>query len=136
MSNESAYNESVILDLQRATHAALHWLAADLADLGLAASDLNVLGNLAGRAGHTVSELGTATGSRPATLTGSLDRLEQRGLIRRGARPGDRRAVVIELTPDGTAAAARVRQALHRLEEHALAGLPDGALAGARSVLH
>lgn len=134
--NESASNESVILELQRATHATLHWLAADLADLGLTASDLNALGNLAGHAGRTVSELGAATGSRPATLTGILDRLEQRGLIRRAARPGDRRAVVIELTPDGAAAAARVRQSLHRLAEHALTGLPPDALASARTVLH
>src|SRR5271163_4530766 len=101
-------NESVLLELQRATHATLHLLSAALADLGLTASEINALGNLADGVGRTVSALGTATGTRPTTLTGVLDRLEQRGLIIRGARPGDRRAVLIELTPDGEQAAARI----------------------------
>jgi DNA-binding MarR family transcriptional regulator len=44
----------------------------------------------------------------PANLTGIIDRLEQKGLIRRSARPGDRRATVIELTPEGVALQERV----------------------------
>jgi MarR family transcriptional regulator, organic hydroperoxide resistance regulator len=128
-------NGSVILDLQRATHATLQLLAAALADLDLTASEINALGNLADRAERTVSELGAAVGSKPATLTGILDRLERRGLITRGARPGDRRAVLVQLTPDGERAAAQVRQALRTLEKRALAGLSKDDLAGARAVL-
>jgi DNA-binding MarR family transcriptional regulator len=82
-----------------------------------------------------VSELGAAVGARPATLTGILDRLERRGLITRGARPGDRRAVLIELTADGEQTAALIRQTLRDLEKHALAGLSADAVNGARAVL-
>jgi DNA-binding MarR family transcriptional regulator len=132
-------NESVILELQRATHATLQRLAVELAGLGLTASDINALGNLADGTARTVSELGTAVGSKPATMTGVLDRLERRGLITRAARPGDRRAVVIQLTVDGEQAAARVRRAMDDLERRALADLPastlDAALDGARAVL-
>ena len=128
-------NGSVILRLQQATHATLHLLATDLAELGLAASDINALGNLADGVARTVSELGTAVGTKPATMTGILDRLERRGLITRAARPGDRRAVVIGLTEDGAEAATRIRRTMDDLERRALADLPAEAVDAARAVL-
>jgi MarR family transcriptional regulator, organic hydroperoxide resistance regulator len=128
-------SESVLLELQRATHATVQVLATRLVDLDLTASDLNALGNLADGAPRTVSELGAAVGSRPTTLTGVLDRLERRGLVTRSPRPGDRRAVQIELTADGRATAALVATALADLEREALAGLPAGSVESARAVL-
>jgi DNA-binding MarR family transcriptional regulator len=128
-------NESVVLDLQRAAHATVQLLATELVDLDLTASEVNALGNLADGVGRTVSELGVAVGTRPATLTGILDRLERRGLITRGPRPGDRRAVLIELTVDGQRTAGLIRQALRRLERRALAGLPANSVNEARTVL-
>ncbi|MDG6105653.1 MarR family transcriptional regulator [Dactylosporangium aurantiacum] len=125
----------MILELQRATHATLQVLSARLVDLDLSPSELNALGNLADGAGRTVSELGAAVGSRPTTLTGVLDRLERRGLIARGARPGDRRAVLITLTDDGAATAAVITRAIADLEADALAGLPAATVDGALAVL-
>lgn len=125
----------LILRLQQATHATLHLLATELAELDLTPSDLNALGNLSDGTARTVSELGAAVGSRPATMTGILDRLERRGLISRAARPGDRRAVQIQLTPDGERAAAQIRRTLQAVERRALAGLPPEAVDGARAVL-
>jgi DNA-binding MarR family transcriptional regulator len=125
-------NGSVLLELQRATHATLQVLVAEL---GLTGSEINALGNLGDGVARTVSELGAAVGAKPATLTGIVDRLEGRKLVRRGAREGDRRAVVIELTDDGREAAAAVRKAMRALERRALAGMPEGELAAARSVL-
>jgi DNA-binding MarR family transcriptional regulator len=115
---------SAILALQRATHATLQVLAAELVDLDLTASEINALANLADGQGRTVSELGAAVGARPTTLTSVLDRLERRGHITRGTRPGDRRAVLIELTPSGRVSAATIRQAIAALERRALGGLP------------
>jgi DNA-binding MarR family transcriptional regulator len=128
-------NGSVVLDLQRTAHATVQLLATELVDLDLTASEVNALGNLADGVGRTVSELGVAVGTRPATLTGILDRLERRGLITRGPRPGDRRAVLIELTVDGQRTAGLIRQALRRLERRALAGLPANSVNEARTVL-
>src|ERR1700746_2352976 len=107
---------SALLALQRATHATLQLIAGELVDLDLTASEINALANLADGAARTVSELGAAVGTRPTTLTSVLDRLERRGHITRGARPGDRRAVVIELTPSGRVAAATIRQTISELE--------------------
>ena len=101
----------------------------------LTPSDLNALANLADGAGRTVSQLGAAVGSRPTTLTGVLDRLEGRGLITRNPRPGDRRAVLIALTPDGAGTAAQISRALRTMEKRAFTDLPPEAIAGARTVL-
>ncbi|MFF5449554.1 MarR family winged helix-turn-helix transcriptional regulator [Streptomyces sp. NPDC012888] len=136
MNSESASSEpSVLLALQRATHATLHLLTAELAELDLTAAEINVLGNLADGRARTVSRLGAAVGSRPTTLTSVLDRLERRGHITRARRAGDRRAVHVELTASGRAAAARIRRTLADLEDRALDGLPAGAVAGFHAVL-
>jgi DNA-binding MarR family transcriptional regulator len=126
---------SALLALQRATHATLQVLAAELVDLDLTASEINALANLADGRGRTVSELGAAVGARPTTLTSVLDRLERRGCITRGTRPGDRRAVLIELTPSGRVAAATIRQAVTDLERRALGELPAGTIAALRTGL-
>ena len=126
---------SALLALQRATHATLQVLAAELVDLDLTASEINALANLADGRGRTVSELGAAVGIRPTTLTSVLDRLERRGHISRGARPGDRRVVLIGLTATGQATAGTIRQAIAALEARALAALPPAAIAGFRAAL-
>ena len=87
MKSESAPGWSALLALQRATHATLQVLSAELADLDLTASEINALANLADGRGRTVSELGAAAGTRPTTLTSVLDRLERRGYITRGPAP-------------------------------------------------
>jgi MarR family transcriptional regulator, organic hydroperoxide resistance regulator len=126
---------SALLALQRATHATLQVLAAELVDLDLTASEINALANLADGRGRTVSELGAAVGIRPTTLTSVLDRLERRGHISRGSRPGDRRVVLIELTASGQATAGTIREAIAALEARALATLPATALEGFRDAL-
>lgn len=126
---------STLLALQRATHASLQVIASELADLDLTVSEINALANLADGTRRTVSELGIAVGARPTTLTSVLDRLERRGHITRGARAGDRRAVVIELTSTGRSAAATIRQTLSELERRALGDLPPETVDGLRAVL-
>jgi MarR family transcriptional regulator, organic hydroperoxide resistance regulator len=125
---------SILLELQRATHASLGRLSAELADLDLSASEINALGNLADGP-VTPTQLGTAIGIRPTTLTSVLDRLERRGLLTRGVRAGDRRSVLLTLTPDGEAGATAVRAAMAAVEKACLAGLNATQLAGLRAGL-
>ncbi|MGW1766940.1 MarR family winged helix-turn-helix transcriptional regulator [Streptomyces sp. NPDC002073] len=127
---------SPLLALQRATHVTLQLLAAELSALELTPSETNALAILADGRARTVSELGAAAGTRPTTLTSVLDRLERRGHISRGARPGDRRVVVVELTGSGREAAGAVREAVAGIEERALGGLSAQALAGFNTALH
>jgi len=133
--NELAPGWSALLALQRATHATLHVLAAELADLNLTASEINVLANLADGHSLSISELGRAAGTRPTTLTSVLDRLERRGHITRGPHPSDRRGVQVELTRSGRQAAAAIRHAIAGIEERALGPLPAEATAALRTAL-
>ncbi len=128
-------SRSALLALQRATHATLQVLVAELAELELTASEINVLGNLADGRARTVSGLGAAVGSRSSTLTGVLDRLERRGLVTRTASATDRRSLVVELTAGGRDAAASVRRTVTALERRALRPLPPDAVAGFHAVL-
>ncbi len=127
---------SALLALQRATHATLQLIAAELVDLDLTASEINALANLADGHGRTVSQLGAAVGARPTTLTSVLDRLERRGHITRGTRAGDRRSVLIELTDSGREAAAVIARTLTDIERRALRDLPAEAIAGFHAVLN
>lgn len=127
--------DSLLLTLQRATHATLTALAAELAELGLTSSEINVLANLADGRIRVISALAAAVGSKPTTLTSVLDRLERRGHIARVASLDDRRAVQVELTSSGRAVAATIREAFGHLEELALWNLPDETVAAARTVL-
>ncbi|WP_246281520.1 MarR family winged helix-turn-helix transcriptional regulator [Fodinicola acaciae] len=128
-------SESVLLALQRATHATLQLISAELVDLDLTASEINALANLADGQGRTVSQLGAATGARPTTLTSVLDRLERRGHVSRGTLAGDRRSVLVELTDSGRAAAAVIRRTLTDIEDRALGGLPAETISGFRAVV-
>jgi MarR family transcriptional regulator, organic hydroperoxide resistance regulator len=126
----------LLLDLQRATHVTLAALAAELADLGLAASEANVLANLADAKGEvTVSRLANLVGSRPTTMTAVLDRLERRGWVARRAHPSDRRALLVELTPEGRTVARSVRRAYDRVEEKVVETLSPSAARSLRASL-
>ncbi len=139
MNSESASSTpagaSALLALQRATHATLQLIAADLVDLDLTASEINALANLADGESRTVSQLGVAVGVKPTTLTSVLDRLERRGHITRGVRAGDRRSVLIGLTDSGREAAAVITRSLADIERRALGALSVEAIAGFHSVV-
>jgi DNA-binding MarR family transcriptional regulator len=53
-----------------------------------------------------MAELARAFGVEKAALTGLVDRAERRGLVERGAVPGDRRALRVTLTDAGRQSAA------------------------------
>jgi len=61
-----------------------------------------------------------------ATMTATLDLLEHRGWIRRTANPGDRRSVLIEITPAGRAITDQMLPGIRTLERSVLSALtPD-----------
>jgi DNA-binding MarR family transcriptional regulator len=106
----------LIAEWQRVTHHLLATLDDELSGLGLSAAETNLLACFAGAPARRVRELVTATGQRPSTLTGVLDRLERRALITRAPHPTDRRSVLVSLTPTGRTAADEVAAAFARIE--------------------
>jgi len=125
----------VVLALQRTTHHTLHALSAALADLSLNAAEINALANLGDGGTVNVRELSDRTGTRASTLTGVLDRLENRGYLTRELDPADRRSFRLPLTEAGQAVARRVRAAVADLERGALGRLSATQLAGYHAVI-
>ncbi len=124
-----------MLALHRTTHHTLHVLSAALADLNLSAAEINALANLGGGGTVNVRRLSEKTGTRTSTLTGLLDRLENRGYLTRELDPADRRSFLLPLTEAGQAVAARVLDAVAELERGALARLSATQLAGYHAVI-
>lgn len=71
--------------------------------LRLTPSQFDVIATLGDTEGLTCSELSARTLVTKGTLTGVLDRLEGKGLVRRDAVKGDRRCTHIRLTDKGEA---------------------------------
>lgn len=95
--------------------------AACAADIGLTASQGNAVYELSEPLG--MRELGRRMCCEPPNVTFVVDRLEERGLVRRGPLPGDRRAKRVELTDEGMVLRERL---LDRLAvAPPLRGLPD-----------
>ncbi len=59
-------------------------------------------------------------------MTATLDLLERRGWIRRVPNPADRRSVLIEITPEGHAAADQLLPGIRALERSILSALIPG----------
>jgi MarR family transcriptional regulator, organic hydroperoxide resistance regulator len=114
-------NESIVLAVQRTAHATAHALSQAVSADRLSPAEANAIANL--EEPLTVSRLAAAAGVKPTTLTSLLDRLEGRALLTRRPAPGDRRALVVELTPAGREVAGRVRMAIDELERRSVGSL-------------
>ena len=125
----------MVLALQRATHHTLHALSAALTDLNLSAAEINALANLGEGGTLSVRQLSERAGTRASTLTGLLDRLENRGYLVREVDPADRRSYRLPLTDQGREVAARARAAITDLERTALSRLDAAQLAGYHAVI-
>ena len=63
----------------------------------------SVLSLLWKRDGLQFNELASACCCSPSTITGVVDTLEKKGLVRRESNPQDRRSLLLRLTDDGRA---------------------------------
>jgi len=103
--------------------------------LGLTPAQFDILATLGNTAGMTCRELGEKTLITKGTLTGVLDRMEARGILRRGASDADRRQVFVSLTPAGARLFARVFPVHAAHVEKAFAVLSQEELDRARELL-
>lgn len=75
--------------------------AAKIREFGLTSAQADVVFTLGNTEGLACGELGEKTLITKGTLTGVVDRLEAKRLVRRVAHPEDRRSTIIRLTPAG-----------------------------------
>jgi DNA-binding MarR family transcriptional regulator len=127
--------EPLVVALQRAVHAVHAALEHELAAHGLTPAELNLLAAFGDHPERRLADLARATAQRRSTLTGVVDRLERRGLVRRGPDAADRRAFVLALTADGRRVATAVAAALAGVDARVAGALEPGDLAACRRVL-
>ncbi len=76
---------------------------AAAAQLGMNATDLQVIDILELAGPSTAGQLAELTGLTTGAITGMIDRLEKAGLVRRESDPNDKRRVLVRLSPNETA---------------------------------
>ena len=87
--------------LARVRQAFLAELEERLAPFDLNAADYLVLVALANDAADTASSVCSVLSHDPGAMTRKIDALEKRSLVRRVRSASDRRAIKLELTPEG-----------------------------------
>ena len=100
-------------------------IAATAAEKGLSVPEGDILFTLrrTGEPRLSPSQLSQWLFVTSGTMTGRLDRLERRGLIRRLPNPQDRRGMDVELTAEGRKLADELVTAHVQNEERMMAGL-------------
>ena len=103
--------------------------------MGLTTPQFDIIATLGNTPGMTFKELGDKTLITKGTLTGVVDRLEAKNLVRRVALPADGRCQVVQLTPKGEAVFAEVFPAHLAYVGKVFAGLVPAELQQAQDTL-
>lgn len=93
---------------------------AHLTDCGLTAGQPKVLDYLGLHNGSVQKAIAAGCQIEPATLTGILNRMEEKGLIYRQMENGDRRSLHVYLTEEGKEKQKLVRETLESLTREIL----------------
>lgn len=107
-----------------------------LRPLGVSSPGGLVLGLLRDHGPIAPSEIGDRLIVTRATVTGLVDSLERRGLVRRAAHPTDRRSLIVEITPEGLSVLAEIRTTVHQQEKVWMSMLSDAELRRLVRLLH
>ena len=70
-------------------------------DLSVTLTQLSAMATLQKRGAMSAGELAACEKVQPPSMTKVLANLEERGLVRRDAHPGDRRQAIMSITPAG-----------------------------------
>ena len=95
-------------ELVRAYQAFESYSAAHIRTLGLTSSQFDIVATLGNTSGMSFKDLGEKTLITKGTLTGVVDRLEAKALVRRVASASDGRSQIVQLTKAGEALFTRV----------------------------
>lgn len=121
----SSYDESILLSLRRITRAIDVYSRHLAKTYNLTGPQLVCLRQLARDGASSPGELAKQVSLSAATVTGILDRLETRRLVRRRRNPKDKRRVIVALTKEGRELAASAPPPLHSRLSKGLAELPQ-----------
>ncbi len=102
--------------------------AVHIRTLELTPPQFDIIATLGNTTGMTPKLLGERTLITKGTLTGVVDRLEHKGLVRRIASPSDGRSQIVQLSATGQSLFERIFPAHIKHLEVAFANLPEADL--------
>lgn len=91
----------LVRELVRTYQAFADYSEDHIRQLGLTAPQFDVISTLGNTPGMTMGQIAEKTLVTKGTLTGIIDRLEKKGLVRREVPPANRRCFIIVLTQEG-----------------------------------
>jgi MarR family multiple antibiotic resistance transcriptional regulator len=115
-------SQGVGAHIGRARRTIVEAIDAELAPLDISHAQWIVVMLLGDGAASTAAELCKILIYDPGAMTRLLDRLEKKGVLRRTRAAGDRRAVRLELTADGSRLYPRILEALVQVYNRLLRG--------------
>lgn len=92
---------STVRELVRAYQAFSAYSETFVRQYDLTPAQFDVIATLGNTNGMSMGEIGEKTLITKGTLTGVIDRLEKKALVTREIPPGDRRSILVKLTPAG-----------------------------------
>ncbi len=125
----------LLRELVRTYQAFERYSAAHVQQMGLTAAQFDVIATLGNTAGMNPKQLGQKTLITKGTLTGVIDRLQAKGLVRRLPDPSDGRGQIVQLTAAGQGLFEQVFPAHGEHLGQAFAQLDAQQLAAAETAL-
>lgn len=122
-------------ELAEAYQAFEAYSGAHIRTLDLTPAQFDIIATLGNTPGMPLNELGAKTLITKGTLTGVVDRLSDKHLVRRIASPSDGRSQIVQLTPEGEALFERVFPAHIKHMERAFAAYSPDQLAATEVML-
>ncbi len=122
--------------LTKAQQAVQQLFKAELAPFGITPGQYAILSCLWDEDGQTPKQLADRLSLDSSSITGILDRVEQKVLIERQPCPRDRRAIQVVLTSKGRALEQPVNQAIIDANKKALAEFKDQDSENLKKYLH
>lgn len=126
---------AVVRNLVRCYQAFEMFSAAHIRELDLTPSQFDIIATLGNTKGMTSKCLGEKTLITKGTLTGVVDRLIAKGLVRRVQCEYDGRSQIVQLTPEGEAVFDKVFPAHGEYMSQAFVGFTEDDYAQTEDVL-
>ena len=108
----------------------------ELSSFDITAPQLIVLASVANKEADSAAGLCKSISYDPGAMTRMIDRLEQKGLVRRVPNPDDRRAMNLELTSAGKALYPQLLQAKETVQAQFLRGFGKAEVQTLESLLN
>ena len=123
------HREFIGYQVYTAQKALARSLDITLAPFGITSGQWNALNQLDEHGAMTQRDLAELLRKEPATVARLLDRLVKRGLVQRKPHPKDRRANIVENTPDASKLLVEIQPAVVARASQIAEGISDDDLA-------